>query len=178
MQHVDTEQIQLVKYNGGGRLLLHQEWIPIQGNGSFSGDGIVRTYNRLLRSFIYLEDNCTGGETYFPGLKEVGPSADGNKFSRAQNGKGILFKPRKGNAVIWNNLFMDGSGDPRLSHTSLPVRSGTKIVNINVSINQYAQIRSKSRPFGHACRIRVKGPRGDGGSCSEKKMRNMKCHNR
>lgn len=68
-----------------------------------------------------------GRETHFPGLTEVGPNAAGTKFARAENGKGILFKPRKGNAVVWINLSMNGSGGPRLSYASLPVRSGTKI---------------------------------------------------
>jgi len=76
---------------------------------------------------VYLQDNCTGGETYFPELQGVRPSTDEEKFSRTECGKGLLFKPRRGSAVIWNNLFLNGSGDWRLAHASLPVKSGTKI---------------------------------------------------
>ncbi|KAF7183883.1 hypothetical protein CNMCM7691_004305 [Aspergillus felis] len=127
LQHVDTEPLQLVKYSGGERFRMHQDWLVAPKTNSFNSDNPVRPFNRLFSSFVYLEDNCTGGETYFPDLKGVGPSADGHKFSRTENGQGLLFKPRKGNAVLWNNLFMNGTGDPRMAHASLPVKSGTKI---------------------------------------------------
>ena len=106
---------------------MHQDWLVAPKTNSVNSDSPVRPFNRWFSSFVYLEDNCTGGETYFPDLKGVGPSADGQKFSRTENGQGLLFKPRKGNAVFWNNLFMNGTGDPRMAHASLPVKSGTKI---------------------------------------------------
>jgi prolyl 4-hydroxylase len=87
----------------------------VPNNGSFKERNTIGTYNRLLSTMLYLEDDCTGRKAYFPDVKEVGPSADGGKL------------PRKGNTVIWNNLFMNGSGDPRLYHASLPVKSGTKV---------------------------------------------------
>ncbi|CAI7600476.1 unnamed protein product [Penicillium viridicatum] len=117
LQHVDTEPLQLVKYNGGERFRMHQDWLVVPQTNSFNSDSPVRPFNRLFSSFVYLEDNCTGGETYFPDLKGVGPSADGQKFSWTENGQGLLFKLRKGNAVFWN-LFMNGTGDPRMAHAS------------------------------------------------------------
>jgi prolyl 4-hydroxylase len=45
---------------------------------------------------------CTGGETYFPDLKGIEESADGEKFSHTDRpgGMGLLVKPRQGNAVF------------------------------------------------------------------------------
>ncbi|PWY96374.1 hypothetical protein BO94DRAFT_529756 [Aspergillus sclerotioniger CBS 115572] len=127
IQHEATEPLQLVRYDGGERFRLHQDWLETPILENFTATPSLRQYNRLLTSFVYLEDNCTGGETYFPLLVGVGPSADGEKFSRAENNEGLLVKPKRGNAVLWNNMFMNGTGDRRLLHSSLPVKSGRKI---------------------------------------------------
>jgi prolyl 4-hydroxylase len=126
IQHEDTEPLQLVRYDGGERFRLHQDWINPTKAETFNPEYPIRPYNRLVSSFIYLEDNCTGGETYFPEVTGVGPEADGSKFSRTESGKGLLVKPRRGNAVLWKTLHMNGTGDSRLLHASLPVRSGRK----------------------------------------------------
>ncbi|PYI05628.1 hypothetical protein BO78DRAFT_419383 [Aspergillus sclerotiicarbonarius CBS 121057] len=127
LQHIDTEPLQLVKYEGGEPFRMHQDWLHIPKNVTFNAQHRHRLHNRLITSFTYLEDDCTGGETYFPELVGVGSKADGDKFSRTETGKGLLVKPKRGNAVLWNNLFMNGTGDERLSHASLPVKSGRKI---------------------------------------------------
>lgn len=53
--------------------------------------------------------------------------ADGEKFSRTDTGMGLLVKPKKWNAIFWNNMHMNGSGDYRVVHAGLPVHSGQKI---------------------------------------------------
>ncbi|KAK5995768.1 putative prolyl 4-hydroxylase 7-like protein [Cladobotryum mycophilum] len=117
----------LVRYDGGERFRLHQDWINPNGGDHRGADAASRPFDRLLSIFVYLEDNCTGGETYFPVIKGVGLSADGRKFSRAESGQGLLFKSRRGNAVVWKNLHNNGTGDSRMLHASLPVKSGRKV---------------------------------------------------
>lgn len=128
LQHEDLEPLQLVKYEGGERFRLHQDWHePSQDDVYDPADPTTRPHNRLMTSFFYLEDNCTGGETYFPDLSGVTADADGDKFSRTESGQGLLVKPKRGSAMFWMNIFMNGTGDPRLLHASLPVKSGRKI---------------------------------------------------
>lgn len=143
MQHIDTEPIQVVKYEGGEKYSVHVDWSETPLNRTFNPDRPYRSYNRLGTVFAYLEDDCTGGETYFPDIKGVAPTADGSKYSRTDTGMGLLVKPRKGNAVFWNNLHPDGSGDVRVAHAGLPVTSGTKI-----GINLFSWYYFDSPMFG------------------------------
>ncbi|KAK4441928.1 2og-fe oxygenase family [Podospora aff. communis PSN243] len=126
VQHEDTERLHLVKYGVGGHFNLHNDWLaqPLEGTAK---DGSPRLYNRAGSVFAYLDDDCTGGETYFPEVEGVPDNADGTKFSRSSTGKGLLVKPRRGSAVFWISAHMNGTGDERMRHASLPVTSGTKV---------------------------------------------------
>lgn len=125
IQHEGTEQLQLVRYGVGEEFVLHNDWLenPRHVGGP---DGTERLYNRLASLFVYLEDDCVGGETYFPQVASVGPTADGTKFSRSADGEGLLVRPRRGNGVFWNTARMNGTGDERMYHAGLPVESGVK----------------------------------------------------
>lgn len=127
VQHEDTERLQLVKYAEGEKFVLHNDWLENVLYTKATKTKPARAYNRLVSIFVYLEDDCEGGETYFPNIKGVPATADGTKFSRDADDIGLLVKPRKGNAVFWNNIHPNGTGDDRLDHSSLPVESGTKI---------------------------------------------------
>ncbi|KAI3329922.1 hypothetical protein F4824DRAFT_516506 [Ustulina deusta] len=130
VQHVEVEALQIVKYaTGGDHYRSHTDWfdapkldLPIPG----SEDRSLKPSNRLGSIFAYLEDDCERGETYFPHLPSVLESADGRKFALAAGDTGLLVKPRRGNAIFWNNLHANGTGDERTSHAGLPVESGTK----------------------------------------------------
>ena len=95
---------------------------------------------------VWLEDSCEGGGTHFPRLsapeekawckfiecdegqrteKEKGKGGDEEK--EEEEGKGITFKPMRGNAVYWENMRRDGRGWEESWHAGLPVRSGRKI---------------------------------------------------
>ena len=58
---------------------------------------------------IYLNDVEEGGTTYFKYLD-------------------INIKPKKGMAVIWNNLNKDGSINPNTEHCGSPVIKGEKYI--------------------------------------------------
>ena len=64
---------------------------------------------RTWTFMIYLNDVEGGGETEFPDL-------------------GIKVTPKKGRAVIWNNLLASGEGNGNTRHQSLPVTAGTKTI--------------------------------------------------
>jgi prolyl 4-hydroxylase len=127
IQHIETEPIQVVKYEPSERFHMHMDWFDKPRNVTHNPTVPERSYNRLGSIFAYLNDDCTGGETYFPEVKGVSSSADGNKFSRTESGQGLLVRPKRGNAVFWNNLLPNGTGDPRVAHAGLPVHRGRKI---------------------------------------------------
>ncbi|KAK5634811.1 hypothetical protein RRF57_010524 [Xylaria bambusicola] len=131
VQHMEVEAPQIVKYSvGGDHYRSHTDWfdvpkvdLAIPG----SEDKSPKPSNRLGSIFAYLEDDCERGETYFPYLPSVTESADGSKFALADGDRGLLVRPRRGNAVFWNNLYLNGTGDNRTYHASLPIEAGTKI---------------------------------------------------
>ncbi|KAJ4397773.1 hypothetical protein N0V93_002010 [Gnomoniopsis smithogilvyi] len=99
------------------------------------------TFEPSASLVVTLQDNCTGGETYFP---YIGPKAPENSpgnvqdvsrrhwtdldptFRPHQDG-GLAFRPLQGNALFLVNLHPNGSKDERLMHVSLPVGQGVKI---------------------------------------------------
>jgi prolyl 4-hydroxylase len=128
VQHIETEPIQVVKYEGGEKFSLHTDWLDEPINSTYSKKYPDRYYNRLGSIFAYLDGGCTGGETYFPLVKGVSAAADGDKFSRTETGEGLLVRPRRGSAVFWNNLHpRNASGDRRVLHAGIPVETGRKI---------------------------------------------------
>lgn len=137
VQHTKVEALQVVKYEDvGNRFQTHTDWFDPPMREISNSDGLVRRSNRLGSIFAYLEDNCTRGETYFPELPSVSLSADGDKFAIPDGSIGLLVKPRRGNAVFWNNLLANGTGDTRTAHAGLRVESGTK-VGLNIWSSYY-----------------------------------------
>jgi prolyl 4-hydroxylase len=64
---------------------------------------------RTWTFMIYLNDPEGGGETEFPEL-------------------GLKVTPKRGRAVVWNNLRRSGEGNMATRHQSLPVTGGTKTI--------------------------------------------------
>ncbi|KAM3501059.1 hypothetical protein MY11210_009428 [Beauveria gryllotalpidicola] len=128
LQHQHIEGLQLVKYEAGGdKFNLHTDWQETVVQGHSDRHGAPRRSRRLGTIFVYLQDSCSRGETYFPELAAVSEEADGGKFARAVGDKGLLVKPVRGNGIFWNNIYPNGSGDPRVIHAGLPVESGVKV---------------------------------------------------
>ncbi|KAI1781310.1 2OG-Fe(II) oxygenase family oxidoreductase [Hypoxylon cercidicola] len=129
VQHMEVEPLQIVKYEAGGdQFKSHMDWFDTpQNDTSYDIEDSFKPSNRLGSIFAYLDDDCTRGETYFPHLSSVSDSADGEKFAIPDGDTGLLVKPRRGNAVFWNNLLPNGSGDARVAHLGLQVDSGTKV---------------------------------------------------
>jgi prolyl 4-hydroxylase len=64
---------------------------------------------RTWTFMVYLSEVEAGGETDFPYMD-------------------IRIKPKKGMALVWNNLYMDGSNNTDTRHQSLPVIEGEKVI--------------------------------------------------
>ncbi|KAI1123873.1 hypothetical protein F5Y10DRAFT_42424 [Nemania abortiva] len=117
---------QLVRYTQGQEYNLHHDWMRIP-QAAF--DGSPRSFNRVASFFVILQDNCTGGETWFPFIKPVSPQLKGGEEGqlwREHEDGGLAFKPVAGNGIFWVNLFPNGTGDTRTVHAGLPVTSGLK----------------------------------------------------
>lgn len=76
---------------------------------------------------MFLEANCTEGETWFPHIKvpEMERVGEEKAMWREREG-GTAFRPVEGNAVFWVNLMPNGRGDGRVVHAGLPVGEGRK----------------------------------------------------
>lgn len=129
---------QLVRYYPNQRYDLHTDFWP---NHQIMNDGSGRLFNRVASFFVFLRDNCTDGETYFPLVDVLDKDAERKgeleerwegRMSRGEKdgkAKGVKFKPITGNAVFWVNIpeGARGQGDRRVVHAGLPVGEGEKI---------------------------------------------------
>ncbi|KAI8630095.1 hypothetical protein F5Y19DRAFT_53309 [Xylariaceae sp. FL1651] len=117
---------QLVRYTEGQEYNLHHDWMRVP-QAAF--DGSQRSFNRVASFFVVLQDNCTGGETWFPFLQTISPQPkekDESRLWREHEDGGLAFKPVAGNGIFWVNLFPNGTGDTRTVHAGLPVTGGLK----------------------------------------------------
>lgn len=120
---------QLVRYTAGQRFNRHRDWYaqPQAVRKGMMGRG--RSWNRVASFFAILQDECTGGETWFPlvnaTVKPDGAGA-GRRFWRTHEDGGLAFRPVAGNALFWVNLFANGTGDDRTVHAGLPLEDGLK----------------------------------------------------
>ncbi|KAI5860394.1 hypothetical protein GGS23DRAFT_235254 [Durotheca rogersii] len=119
------ESVQLVKYAQGERYHFHTDWYTNAAHASSALGG-----NRLSSFFAYVAaaGNITGGGTNFPMV----PAPRHPRWCAFVDcdepwENGVTFRPILGNAVFWQNLLEDGTGDQRTLHAGLPVTSGWKI---------------------------------------------------
>jgi prolyl 4-hydroxylase len=97
----------MVRYEKTERFDLHYDWYD---SPQLVKDGTGRYFNRIASFFVFLEDECEGGETWFPYIE--GASEQEAKWKNHEDG-GLAFKPRSGNGIFWINLFANGTGDKR-----------------------------------------------------------------
>ena len=118
---IGVEALQLVRYGKSERFAMHYDWFedPVIDQNQLR-------YNRLASFFLYLDANCTSGETYFPKLAAPPLDLDDERFSITANRTGLGIVPGVGSGVFWMNLHGNGTGDTRTLHAGMPVREGTK----------------------------------------------------
>jgi prolyl 4-hydroxylase len=120
---VYIERLWAQKYEAGGHYTYHYDW---------SGDLSTRSGGRLSTFMVYLSAECEGGGTKFPRLErpEGGSWCEFVECGAVEDdgeGEGVVFKPKEGAAVYWENFRPDGRGYEETWHAGLPVKSGSKI---------------------------------------------------
>ncbi|PSR78347.1 hypothetical protein BD289DRAFT_444138 [Coniella lustricola] len=120
--------LQLVRYGPDQKFDAHYDWFA---DDKLPEHGGIK-WNRVATLLPILEDDCTGGDTWFPNatvpakaVAEVTRQGDAALWRVHELG-GIAVRPVKGNAVAWINLLANGTGDVRTKHAGLPVQSGRK----------------------------------------------------
>ncbi|KAK6208455.1 hypothetical protein LQW54_006801 [Pestalotiopsis sp. IQ-011] len=128
----DFQPPQLARYTAGQYFDVHADWFDIPQARRADSTGGGSSWNRQSSFFAILEDDCTGGETWFPHLKsprhaeKLSSARNWTRVWREHENGGLAFKPVRGGALFWVNLFANGTGDDRTRHAGLPVESGLK----------------------------------------------------
>lgn len=99
------EVIQGQRYDKGQEFKLHHDYFEREDDPIHCKTLGQRTYTLM----IYLNEPIKGGATKFEKL-------------------GLTFNPKKGRALIWNNLLDNGKGNVNTLHCGEPVLEGTKYI--------------------------------------------------
>ena len=102
-----SEGIQAQRYDLGQEFKAHTDYFE-PGTAEYL-EHAARSGNRTWTFMVYLNEGMEGGATQFCNVFEE-------------------LSPKKGQAVIWNNLFPDGTPNPDTLHHGMPVTRGQKIV--------------------------------------------------
>ena len=97
-----SENGQIQYYKVGNEFKAHWDFFDPIVDSQFLING-----QRTWTCMIYLNDVLDGGETFFTYLNQK-------------------IKPKKGSAVIWCNLYSDGTGNINTKHQGMPVKNGEK----------------------------------------------------
>ena len=102
-----SEGIQAQRYNVGQEFKAHTDFFE-PGTDEYQEHAAERG-NRTWTFMVYLNEGMEGGGTRFAVI-------------------GKTFQPRKGQALIWNNLYLDGTPNYDTLHSGMPVARGHKII--------------------------------------------------
>lgn len=102
-----SEGIQAQRYNVGEEFKAHTDFFE-PGTDEYREHATKRG-NRTWTFMVYLNEDMEGGGTRFAVI-------------------GKTFQPRKGRALIWNNLYPDGTPNYDTLHSGMPVVRGHKII--------------------------------------------------
>jgi prolyl 4-hydroxylase len=102
-----SEGIQAQRYDVGQEFKQHTDYFE-PGTDEYTRFAAARG-NRTWTFMVYLNEGMEGGGTRFFAIDRT-------------------FKPKKGQAVIWNNLYRDGTPNHDTLHSGEPVTSGHKII--------------------------------------------------
>ena len=139
------EPLLAVRYRTGAFYEPHDDFFAGGDSSSSSAEPAYAPphgSNRYATVLIYLssaESDNDGGHTVFPfasatnrsaslsGITFAGDDASNRcNFPARLQRRGMMVKPRRGDAVIFYNQHVDGRLDSRLKHGSCPVLRGTK----------------------------------------------------
>uniref|UniRef100_A0A0D6R2G2 Fe2OG dioxygenase domain-containing protein n=1 Tax=Araucaria cunninghamii TaxID=56994 RepID=A0A0D6R2G2_ARACU len=106
------ELMQVLRYEKGEFYRPHHDY--------FSDEFNLKRGQRIATMLMYLSDGVQGGETYFPLGGDMECSCGGKMV------KGICVRPKKGDAVLFWSMGLDGSVDQKSLHGGCEVVGGTK----------------------------------------------------
>ncbi|KAL2752740.1 hypothetical protein ACRALDRAFT_1077883 [Sodiomyces alcalophilus JCM 7366] len=147
------ERLRTQRYDApGGHYAHHLDWSSNAGGWGRVGSMMVWVHGDGSAEGEGEGERLEGGGTEFPLLRLKGDGAqwcrfvecredvheDAEQQQQQQNGRqqdespdggrmGVIFKPRPGNAVYWENFRPDGSGYDEAWHAGLPVTKGVKV---------------------------------------------------
>jgi prolyl 4-hydroxylase len=81
---------------------------------------LKRGGQRVATMLMYLSDGVEGGETFFPSVGDKVCSCGGEMK------RGICVKPKRGDAILFWSVKLDGSKDPLSLHGGCKVLAGEK----------------------------------------------------
>ena len=102
-----SESIQGQRYDAGEEFREHTDYFE-PGTPEYREHAGARG-NRTWTFMVYLNDVEAGGSTRFFAIDHE-------------------FQPVKGKAVVWNNLWPDGTVNPNTLHAGMPVTAGHKVI--------------------------------------------------
>jgi len=103
------EDLQIAKYDKGGKFDAHHDYCDIEGNDNYCDKFNQNSGNRRSTLLVYLNDNFQGGETEFVQL-------------------GLKIKPEKGKAILFWNVDEKGGLYTQSEHRGNEVIGGEKII--------------------------------------------------
>jgi len=106
------ELMQVLRYEKGEFYKSHHDY--------FSDEFNLKRSQRVATMLMYLSDNVEGGETHFPFAGDAECSCGGKRVI------GMCVKPKKGDAVLFWSVSLDGSVDPKSRHGGCEVLGGVK----------------------------------------------------
>jgi prolyl 4-hydroxylase len=102
-----SEGVQAQRYDVGEQFRPHFDYFDV-GSAAYANNG-GELGNRTWTFMVYLNDGMEGGGTRFPLLEHS-------------------FTPKKGQALLWNNLLPDRTPNKSALHSGEPVIAGHKII--------------------------------------------------
>jgi prolyl 4-hydroxylase len=103
-----SEGVMAQRYSVGGYVMPHHDYFGGEANEQLASSPLLRN-QRTWSFMVYLNEDMQGGETRFIEID-------------------YLVKPKKGMALLWNNLHKDGSPNKATLHCSDLVKSGYKFI--------------------------------------------------
>ncbi|KAI7845460.1 hypothetical protein COHA_001010 [Chlorella ohadii] len=119
-----AENLQVLKYELGQEYKAHWDTIEVAPEVQKSG---MFQNQRTLTLLMYLTDVEEGGETSFPAGRYLDEAAHKQPPYTECGSKGVAVKPRKGDALLFHSLHIDGKRKDAFSyHAGCPVVRGVK----------------------------------------------------
>ncbi|XP_074592317.1 putative prolyl 4-hydroxylase 6 [Curcuma longa] len=114
----NAEALQVLRYEEGQKYEPHYDYFLDRKNQ-------VRGGHRYATVLMYLSDVEKGGETVFPIAEGASSQFKDDSWSECAK-NGLAVKPKKGDAVLFFSLHINGTTDPASLHGSCPVIEGEK----------------------------------------------------